>query len=106
LTFFVNQKKSFLNHVLPATDLNSRAACLERMNKKGFDIDNPFLRDLDRLISAIYQKEYEFSRALEGSKTKVLSHHMGLIDNAFLRLIDDITGFLSFKRYLSQSFSI
>ncbi len=84
---------------MPFSDLDLRSKCLNKVTSKTEEPDEVEIRDVDRLITAIYQKEYEFSKAFEGSKNKLLSYHSTLLDSAFLRLIDDITGYLTFKRY-------
>lgn len=80
--------------MLPSTDVDLRNTCLERPHR---GIEGG-AADVDRLITAVYQKANEYTRTLEASKKKLSSVNNQLLEKIFQYLADDVTGYLSFKR--------
>jgi Ca2+-binding EF-hand superfamily protein len=107
--FFISDKEkstvmsynSFLDQVLPSTDLELKTKCLERKNKDLETVSQVLLADVDRLITSIYQKEIELFRALKGNINRFIEFDIELIEFVFSMLSDDNSGYLTFKSLLS-----
>jgi len=96
----VLKNSSFLDQVLPTTDLELRTKCLDRKNKEIETTNEVLLADVDRMITSIFQKEIELFRALKGNINRFIEFDIEMIEFVFSMLQDDNSGYLSFKRFL------